>query len=155
MDTTGSEGGLRRTFFFVTTIVLVGVALHFRRLWGAWLIAAGIVLNLLPMAAHSGSMPIDIAIIEQSDAFPEITRDYVGKQTPNGKDVVLERSDIRFFVLSDRYTLEVPLYGTNIYSLGDFVLFAGVGLVVAQAVGSLLVPSRPKVQHPDASPETN
>lgn len=141
MRTAGFEGNLRRTFFFASTIVLVALALRFRRLWGAWLVAAGIVLNLVPMAAHGGSMPIDIAIIEDSGAFPEITREFVGKQTPNGKDVVLERDDIRFFALSDRYTVDAPLYGTNIYSLGDFVLFAGVALVVVQAGASLVLPT--------------
>lgn len=133
MATGGLEGIIRRTLFFTTTAVLVLLALHFRRFWGAWLVAAGIVLNLIPMAAHGGAMPIDIAIIESSGAFPEVTREHLGSQTNHGKDVVLERDDIHFFALSDRYVVELPGYGTNIYSLGDFVLFAGVALIILQA----------------------
>jgi hypothetical protein len=139
LDTEGGSGVLRQVLFFSTTIVLAGLALRFRRYWGAWLVAAGIVMNLVPMAAHRGSMPIDYGIVERSGAFPEVTRDDIGKQTNHGKDVVLERDDIHFFFLSDRYVVTVPVYGTNIYSLGDFVLFAGLGAVVVQAVGAAVV----------------
>ncbi|HML99423.1 MAG TPA: DUF5317 family protein [Tepidiformaceae bacterium] len=138
MATSGFEGIARRTLFFATTAVLVLLALRFRRFWGAWLVAAGIVLNLIPMAAHGGAMPVDIAIIESSGAFPEITREHLGSQTNHGKDVVLERDEIHFFALSDRYVVELPGYGTNIYSLGDFVLFAGVALIIIQAPVDLL-----------------
>lgn len=139
LDTSGASGTLRQVLFFSTTVVLAGLALHFRKFWGAWLVALGIVMNLVPMAAHRGSMPIDYGIIERSGAFPEVTRDDIGKQTNHGKDVVLEREDIHFFWLSDKYVVTLPAYGANIYSLGDFVLFAGLAGVVAQAVGEAAV----------------
>lgn len=132
----GGEGTFRQVLFFSTTLALALLALHFRRYWGAWLVSLGIVLNLVPMAFHNGSMPIDYGIIERSGAFPEVTRGDIGEQTNHGKDVVLERDDIHFFALSDRYVVTLPVYGPNIYSLGDFVLFAGLGVVVVQAVGS-------------------
>ncbi len=133
MATGGVEGAVRRALFFATTAILVLLALRFRRFWGAWLVAAGILLNLIPMAAHGGAMPVDIAIVESSGAFPEVTREHLGSQTNHGKDVVLERDDIHFFALSDRYVVDLPGYGTNIYSLGDFVLIAGVALIIVQA----------------------
>ena len=139
IGTGGTAGAFRQVLFFSTTVVLALLALKLRRLWGAWLVALGIVLNLIPMAFHSGSMPIDYAILERSGAFPEVTRDDIGKQTNHGKDVVLERDDIHFFVLSDRYIVTLPAYGTNIYSLGDFVLFAGLGIVVFQVVAEPLL----------------
>jgi len=142
----GVEGVFRRALFFTTTIILVLLALRFRRFWGAWLVAAGIVLNLIPMAAHGGSMPIDYAVIESSGAFPEVTREDIGRQTNHGKDVVLERADIHFFALSDRYVMELPVYGSNIYSLGDFVLFAGVALILLQAPLMLMAPRRAEEQ---------
>ena len=142
LGTSGVEGQFRRVFFFASTILLVLFALRFRRFWGAWLVAAGIVLNLVPMAAHGGSMPIDFAVIEESGAFPEVRREDIGRQTNHGKDVVLERDDIHFFALSDRYVVELPGYGANIYSLGDFVLFAAVGLILLQAPFMVLAPRR-------------
>ena len=144
----GGHGALRRTLFFVSTVALVALALRFRRYWGAWLVAAGIVLNLVPMAAHAGAMPIDYEILESSGAFPEVTREDIGKQTNHGKDVVLERDDIHFFALSDRYVIDLPGYGTNVYSLGDFVLFAGVALLIVQA--PLLLFRNPRQESPQA-----
>lgn len=135
LGTGGAAGTFRQVLFFSTTVLLALLALKVRRFWGAWLVALGILLNLVPMAFHSGSMPIDYAILERSGAFPEVTREDIGKQTNHGKDVVLDREDIHFFALSDRYVVTVPVYGTNIYSLGDFVLFAGLGLVIVQAAG--------------------
>jgi hypothetical protein len=93
------------------------------------------------MAAHGGAMPIDFEILQRSGAFPEVTEADIGRQTNHGKDIVLRREDIRFFWLSDRYIVDLPVYGTNIYSLGDFVLFAGLGLVVVQATVVAFRPS--------------
>ena len=132
VPTDGFAGGVRRALFFLTTGLLILLALHFRRFWGAWLVALGIFLNLIPMAAHGGSMPIDYEILRSTDAF-HVTEDDIGKQSSAGKDVVLRREDIHFYALSDRYVVELPLYGPNIYSLGDFVLFSGLGLIVLQA----------------------
>jgi hypothetical protein len=147
----GAAGFLRQALFFSTTLLLAALALRFRRFWGAWLVSLGILLNLVPMAFHNGSMPIDYAIIERSGAFPEVTRDDIGKQTNHGKDVVLERDDIRFFALSDRYVVTLPVYGANIYSLGDFVLFAGVGAVIAQMVGGAAIATARKSSSERAS----
>jgi hypothetical protein len=139
-DPDGWEGELRRGVFVVSTAALVILALRFRRFWGAWLIAAGIVMNLVPMSIHRGSMPIDYEVLRSSGAFPEIGPDRIGNRTSDGKDVVLERGDIRFYALSDRYVVDLPLYGTNVYSAGDFVLFGGAALVVVQAGAWLVLP---------------
>ena len=97
---------------------------------GAWLIAAGILLNFLPIAAHGGLMPVSYGFVQDSAAFPEITEAELGRQLSNGKDILLRRDEIRFFALSHRYTVDAPFYGRNFYSLGDFVLFAGGGAIV-------------------------
>jgi hypothetical protein len=154
MPLDGTGGTLRRTLFFVTTIALAAMALHFRRYLGAWLVSAGIIMNLIPMAAHGGAMPIDFAIIERSGAFPEVTEADIGRQTEHGKDVVLRREDIRFYPLSDRFTVDLPLYGTNIYSAGDFVLFTGLGLVVIQAAIAAVRRSPPVSPAPPARAPT-
>jgi hypothetical protein len=134
IPTDGAAGLFRRSLFLVTTLLLVAFALHFRRYLGAWLIALGILLNLAPIVAHGGLMPVSYTVVHDSGAFPEITEAQIGHQLGNGKDILLRTEDIHFEPLSDRYPASVPLYGTNIYSLGDFVLFAGAGLVVLQAL---------------------
>lgn len=141
IGTIGSAGGLRRSLFLVTTIALMALALRYRRFLGAWLIAAGIGLNLLPMLAHGGLMPVSYRVVHDSGAFPEITEAAIGQQLGNGKDILLRDGDIQLAALSDRYALSVPLYGSNIYSLGDLVLFAGVAAVAAQAAAGAAPPA--------------
>lgn len=137
LDRGGFQADLRRALFFLTTAVLMLLALHFRRFVGAWLVAAGIALNFAPMAAHGGLMPVSIETVQASGAFPEVTEADIGHQIANSKDIILRRADIRLYPLSDRFYIEAPLYGGNIYSAGDFVIGAGVVLAAAQAVATL------------------
>ncbi|MCC7364207.1 MAG: DUF5317 family protein [Dehalococcoidia bacterium] len=140
----GHDGGqamLRRAIFFATTSVAVLLAYHFRRYIGAWIIAAGIVMNVIPIIAHGGLMPVAWETIRDSGEFPQITEQDIGGQVANSKDVILWREDIRFEPLSDRFLLMVPGYGANIFSAGDFVVFGGVLLAVAQAAVFVLRPN--------------
>jgi hypothetical protein len=113
---------------------LIWLALKFRWLLGAWLIAAGIALNLLPIAAHEGLMPVAYETIRDSGKWPEYTEGDIGSQVANSKDVILWRDDIRFEPLSDRYVVTIPGYGPNIYSIGDFIIFGGVALAAFQLI---------------------
>jgi hypothetical protein len=130
----GFDAELRRAVFFITTAVLISLAWPFRRYAGAWLVAAGIALNFVPMAAHGGLMPVSYDIVRESGVAPAVDESDVGRQIDNSKDIVLLRNDIHFYALSDQYVVTAPVYGTNIYSLGDLVMFAGLGLVAVQVV---------------------
>lgn len=139
----GAAAELRRILFFGTTAALLLVAFHFRRFAGAWVVAAGIFMNVIPMAAHGGLMPVSYEVVGASGAFPEISEADLGHQLPNSKDIVLEREEIHFYLLADRHTLTVAGYGPNIYSAGDFVLFGGIVLVLVE--GALVLAG---LQHP-------
>jgi hypothetical protein len=136
----GAEADLRRAIFYVTTVILIGLALMLRHYVGAWLVAAGITMNLIPIAAHDGLMPVAWEVIRDSGEWPELTEADIGGQVPNSKDIILWRDDIRFEALSDRYLITLPWYGANIYSLGDFFVFAGVFATAAQVVVELVRP---------------
>lgn len=137
IDPDGSWAWFRRAAFFVVTPLFVLVALHFRRFLGAWIIAAGITMNFLPMAAHGGNMPVAYETVVESGAFPEITEDVIGGQIGNSKDVVLWREDIRLEPLSDRIIYELPGYRTNIYSPGDVVIGVGIIVTLIEAIAFL------------------
>ncbi|MCA9853914.1 MAG: DUF5317 family protein, partial [Dehalococcoidia bacterium] len=49
---------VREGIFIVTTGTVVLVAISLRALIGAWLVAAGILLNCVPILAHGGTMPV-------------------------------------------------------------------------------------------------
>lgn len=134
---------LRAVFFTGATVGFVALALVLRRYLAAWVVAAGIVLNFIPMAAHGGLMPIAYEVLAESGAFPVVTESSIGSQVENSKDIVLWREDVRFYALSDRFLVTVPGYGPNIYSLGDFVAFAGVGLGAIELLYFVLTGRRP------------
>ncbi len=123
---------LRAAAFLAATILFIALALVLRRYVAAWVVAAGILMNFIPMAAHGGLMPIAYEVIAATGEFPEVTPAAIGSQVENSKDIVLWREDVRFFFLSDRFFVSVPGYGPNIYSLGDFVAFGGVALGVVE-----------------------
>lgn len=129
LDPDGDWTWLRRGIFFVTTPAFVLATLHFRRFAAAWLVAIGITLNFIPMAAHGGNMPVAYETVRDSGAFPEITEEQIGEQLHNSKDILLYRSDIRVEPLSDNIVATLPGYRTNIYSPGDVIL--GIGILVA------------------------
>ena len=144
----------RRGIFLVTTLVVFAFAFRFRYLLGAWLVAVGIALNLLPIIAHGGLMPIAWETVRDSGYFPEITEDQVGSEMPGSKDILLMRDDIRFAALSDRFPVDAPLNAPNIYSLGDFVLFAGLAVAAMEILAWVVVgvlPSAPLIARLRAS----
>jgi hypothetical protein len=140
----GTDGGpalMRRAIILVTTVALVAMALHFRRFAGAWLVAAGITLNALPILAHGGLMPVAYETVLASELAPGIDEHAIGQPHEGSKDIVLERDDIRLPWLADRHIVAIPGYGANIYSIGDFVLFAGVAVAMGETLAMLSIPA--------------
>jgi len=78
-------------------------------------------------------MPIDYAILERSGAFPEVTREDIGKQTNHGKDVVLERGDIHFFALSESSwsTPRARIVSTPVWEPSSSAIYFTVGWAVS------------------------
>ena len=141
LDGGGWEGAARRALFFAATAIVLILALHFRRFLGAWVIAAGIAMNVIPMAAHGGLMPVSYDTVTHSGVFPDLTEADIGRQIPNSKDIVLRPDDIRFAILSDRFVVDMPWYGRNIYSAGDVVVAAGVLLAAVQGLLLVVMPA--------------
>ncbi len=141
LGTYGGDALLRRGIFFVTTLGLVAMALHFRRFAGAWLVALGIALNLPPILAHGGLMPVSYETVEASGLVASLDESHIGQQISGSKDIILQQGDIHFPLLADQFIVSIPGYGPNIYSLGDFVLFAGVAIALGEALAFMTVPA--------------
>lgn len=130
----GWESDVRRTLFAVTTIGVGVVGVMLARKWvAAWIVVLGVAMNLLPMLSHGGLMPVSLEVLQESGIKPADESD-LGKPLALSKDIVLRRDEIRFELLSDRYILSLPIIGKNIYSIGDFVLFAGLCATCGEVV---------------------
>jgi hypothetical protein len=148
----GGEALLRRGIFLVTTILLIAMALRFRRFAGAWLVALGIALNLPPILAHGGLMPVSYDTVAASGLLPGLDEGDIGTQIHGSKDIILADGDIQLEWLADRFIVSVPGYGANIYSLGDFILFAGVAVAAGEALALITAPGLTGRERPSTPP---
>lgn len=140
----------RTAVIYLSTAALVVLVLHFRRFVGAWLVSLGIAFNLVAMTANNGSMPIAFEDIEGHTLgrLPPVTEEQVGKRLPDSKDIVLRRSDINLVFFGDQHLVNLPMYGENIYSLGDVILFGGLVLAAGQGLIGQISPRRRALGEP-------
>ena len=90
---------------------------------GIALAALGIALNVAVMVANNGAMPINSANFERMSGFAVTP----GSALHLSKDRVLEDDVAALPWLGDRLLLPGPLARLAVWSIGDFLLLAGVG----------------------------
>ena len=100
----------------------------------AWILVVGATMNLLPIVAHGGFMPISYEVVSRTDAAADFSEEDIGEPAGHSKDILLWREDIRFEALSDRHVLTLPGLPDNIYSAGDAVLLGGLFLAALEAI---------------------
>lgn len=84
-------------------------------------------------------MPLDIKHPRLVESGVEIRE---GHLLDRSKDIPRARDDIRLFPLADRLDLWMPLFGRNVYSLGDLVLYAGFLAAILELSGRLVLNGR-------------
>lgn len=121
----------RLPLLIVTITALVGFCWLNRRQPGMLLIVIGMALNATVMFANGGMMPV----------APDRLAQMSGMQVESGavllgsKDVVLEDHEATLPWLGDRIMLPGPLGQLAIWSIGDFILIAGVTRLLWVAMG--------------------
>lgn len=136
----GISGGIRRALFVLPALLIFILLARFPRYVGAYVVAIGIVMNLLPMAAHGGLMPVAYDTVMRTGGEDRFTEEDIGKPIEGSKDVLLRREDIHFEWLSDRFVVGLPGPDVLVYSAGDTVELVGLGLVALQAIGIAFFP---------------
>ena len=130
--------GLKRAVFAVTSVMLLLGVLPNLRWWAFRVLALGLFLNIVVMAANGGLMPVTP---ENLRLVPGVQAETVqlGQTPPQSKNVLLEPSETRLGFLSDVIFLSVPR--PKVYSIGDLLLFAGVAVFLVE-IGARAVQSR-------------
>jgi hypothetical protein len=96
-----------------------------RRLSGTWLLALGLTLNLVVIAANGGLMPLSPHTLSRL-APPEVVDSIpLGSRVGNSKDILLMPADTHFEWLSDRFLLPEGSPYQAAFSLGDVVIALG------------------------------
>lgn len=126
------EGGRGIAILAVSYVFLIAFVILNRRLPGAWLIAAGLGLNLLVIVPNGG-MPVSLRAAEIAGFDPSSYLDSAIKHREMGPDTIL-------WFLGD--VIPMPFI-KKVVSVGDLVLGMGVFLLIER-----LVRYSPKRLHP-------
>ena len=136
----GYDDTPKRLLFELSYLVLLFfIAVNLPRP-GFVIIGVGVLLNLLPIVANGGLMPVTAENLAKVDLTHRIEGREEGDAIPYSKNVLKERQDIHFYELSDRLTWDNPVF-FRLFSVGDIVI-AG-GLVVM--LGDLFLPRAQRV----------
>jgi hypothetical protein len=113
------------TMVFSYLVLWVVVFLN-RHLPGMWIALAGVTLNLIPIAANGGYMPITpraLALIGAGDAAYELSSASV---VLGSKDILLWPDEAHFWMLGDVFVIPEPFPWPTAMSVGDVVLAVGI-----------------------------
>ncbi len=136
----GAAEELRRFIFPASYALLLGfVALNWRSI-GLLIIGAGMVLNLLPILANGGLMPISPSSLEEAGRGAELAKLELGDAVPESKNVLLEESETHLEFLSDRFVWDTS-GPVSVFSIGDVVIAAGLGVLFVEFLLPILARS--------------
>lgn len=99
-----------------------------RRMAGMWLIVVGGVMNLAAIAANDGIMPARAGALEAAG------RSHSDTEFQNSTTV----EDANLAILGDIFAWPAPLPLANVFSIGDILLIAGVGVTLHTTAQSRL-----------------
>jgi len=133
----GSSAGLRdpSAWLHIATyiLLLIGIWLN-RRLPGMIWILAGLVLNLVVIAANGGFMPITPEAVQKIGHADRVASLEAGQRVYLAKDVVLPKDETLLWPLSDVFVVALGFPLRTAFSPGDVLVAVGVFLFLQQTL---------------------
>ena len=130
---TDQAGTMMPILLPAATLLLIPFLFQNLQYRGMWLVLAGLVLNLVAMAANGGLMPTDAAAVEAVGVH-SVADLRVGEPIPGTKNILMDRGEIRLRELSDAIILPFPRPFTRVVSAGDLLILLGMVLTFVELV---------------------
>ncbi len=123
-------GELRVWLFALSHSLLLGFLVANWKYAPLRVVALGYVLNLLPILANGGYMPITPEAMVQLYPHTTVEQWHSGLTRVGSKDIVLRAAEAPFWFLGDVFVLAPPFPLPTAFSVGDLVITIGLGWVV-------------------------
>jgi hypothetical protein len=128
-----SAGGAWRVgLFALSHCLLLGFLVANWKYASLRVLAVGYLLNLLPILANSGYMPITPEALSQIHPGTSVEQWPSGLLRVGSKDVVLRAAEAPLWFLGDVFVLAPPFPLPTAFSLGDVAIVIGFGWAVHQ-----------------------
>ena len=133
----------KKAILAFTTALLVWAVLPNLRRWSFRILAVGLVLNTIVIAANGGLMPATPDNLQKVLSPSQVEELELGQSPPGSKNILVSESDAKLRLLSDVVYIGVPT--SKVYSIGDLFLMAGVVSFALEAAVAVVV--RRRVRH--------
>jgi Family of unknown function (DUF5317) len=121
----------KRLLFVLSYVLLLAFIVVNLRRPGIAVIGIGVVLNLLPIVANGGLMPVTAENVARIGETSSIEGREDGDAIPYTKNVLKSKDDTWFYELSDRIVWDNPFF-FRIFSIGDVVIAGGLALTMGE-----------------------
>jgi hypothetical protein len=135
-----SDDGRRALFLYSYLLLIAFVAVNFSRP-GIALIGLGLMLNFVAILANEGWMAVTPETLLKTGPLPSDA--VVGEWVPGTKDILLERSDVNLWPLTDRLVWDPISDVVRAFSVGDVVIAFGVIVTVIELFMPRFGPENP------------
>lgn len=114
------------------------------RIPGIPLAGAGFLLNTIAIAVNGGYMPVGL---EQARFAGKLMLYSGGSEAVANNSIVLAREQVHLWVLTDIFALPAGVPLANVFSIGDILLFVGIGYLCYATMCRPTALSVPEQQH--------
>jgi hypothetical protein len=119
-------------------LLVIWVAANWR-IPGMALIAIGLALNVIAIAANGGHMPVS----PESARFAGTIGNYASEDRSVANNSIATQDNVRFWLLTDIIAIPKQVPFANVISIGDVLLTIGVGSLCYRTIRRAPAPAEP------------